>query len=85
MKRSILFMVAALVATPLFAAEDLCALNLKQIRNDKATPVMGQPLLGQIQADRKAAEKAQAAGDTQKCIDLTNRALKNISDAQKNQ
>lgn len=85
MKRSILFMVAALVATPLFAAEDLCILNLKQIRNDKATAVMGQPMLGQIQDARKAAEAAQKAGDTKKCIEETNRALKYINDAQKNQ
>ena len=84
MKRSILFMVAALVATPLFAADDLCAINLKKIRDDKATPVMGQPQLDQIRDARIAAEKAQKAGDKQKCIDLTNRALKDIEHAQKN-
>lgn len=85
MKRSILFLVGALVATPLFAADDLCAINLQKIRELKATPVMGQPQLDKIRNARMEAEKAQAAGDTQKCINLTNRALQDINNAQKNQ
>lgn len=85
MKRSILFLVGALVATPLFAADDLCAINLQKIRELKATPVMGQPQLDKIRSTRMEAEKAQAAGDTQKCISLTNQALQDINNAQKNQ
>ncbi|VVO39776.1 hypothetical protein [Pseudomonas fluorescens] len=85
MKRSILFLVGALVATPLFAADDLCAINLQKIRELKATPVMGQPQLDKIRNTRMEAEKAQAAGDTKKCISLTNQALQDINNAQKNQ
>lgn len=85
MKRSILFVIAGLVATPLFAADDLCAINLQKIRDYKATPVMGQPLLGQIRDARMQAEKAQAAGDKQKCISLTNKALQDIVNSQKGQ
>ncbi|VVO38090.1 hypothetical protein [Pseudomonas fluorescens] len=84
MKRSILFLVGALVATPLFAADDLCAINLQKIRDLKATPVIGQPQLDKIRSARMEAEKAQAAGDTQKCINLTNRALQDIKSVQKN-
>ncbi|MDR9752707.1 hypothetical protein RG836_14730 [Pseudomonas sp. SZMC_28357] len=56
MKRLVLLIAALAVATPLFAAEtkeDLCKLNLQKLRDLRQTPVMGQPLLGQIQSDRK--------------------------------
>ncbi|MBV6826652.1 hypothetical protein [Pseudomonas sp. PD9R] len=82
MKRFGLFIAALVVATPLFAADDLCSINLQKIKDLKQTAVMGQPQLGEIQQDRMDAEKAQKAGQTQKCIDLTNRALKKIKDVQ---
>lgn len=82
MKRLGLFIVAFVIASPLFAADDLCAVNLQKISDLKQTAVMGQPQLGQIQQDRMEAEKAQKAGDKEKCIALTNRALKKIKDIQ---
>lgn len=81
MKRLVLLIAALVVATPLFAAEtkeDLCKLNLQKLRDLRQTPVMGQPLLGQIQSDRKDAETAQKAKDYDKCVNLTNRALANV-------
>ncbi len=79
-----LFVVSLVVATPLFAAGDLCAVNLQKLKELRGTAVMGQPALGNIQQDRKDAEAAQKAGDKQKCIDLTNRALKTVKDVQGN-
>jgi hypothetical protein len=84
MKRLALFFVSLVVATPLFAADDLCAVNLQKLKELRQTAVMGQPALGDIQQDRKDAEAAQKAGDKQKCIDLTNRALKKVKDVQGN-
>ena len=84
MKRLGLFFASLVVATPLFAADDLCAINLQKLHDLKQTSVMGQPALGNIQQDRKDAEAAQKAGDKQKCIDLTNRALKTVKDVQGN-
>jgi len=81
MKRIALFIAALVVTAPLFAAESrqaLCELNLKKLSDLKQTPVMGQPLLGQIQSDRKDAEAAHKAKDYDKCVDLTNRALANV-------
>ncbi|MBK5512266.1 hypothetical protein [Pseudomonas sp. TH15] len=84
MKRLVLLIASFVVATPLFAANDLCAINLQKLHELKQTAVMGQPALGEIQQARKDAEAAQKAGDTQKCIDLTNRALKTVKDVQGN-
>lgn len=86
MKRSVLFVLAGLVATPIFAAEDMCALNLQKLSDYKATAsTLGQPLLGQIHNARVEAQKAQAEGDTQKCISLTNKALQDVVNSQKGQ
>ena len=86
MKRSVLFALVGLVATPLFAADDLCTINLQKLSDYKATAsTLGQPLLGQIHNARVEAQKAQAAGDTQKCISLTNKALQDVVNSQKGQ
>ncbi len=59
MKRSVLFVLAGLVATPIFAAEDLCAINLQKLSDYKATAsTLGQPLLGQIRDARVEAQKS---------------------------
>ncbi|UVJ41773.1 hypothetical protein NVV94_13720 [Pseudomonas sp. LS1212] len=84
MKRSILLVVAALVASPVFAADDLCTSNLASIKNT----VSGG---GNVSVDtkqdvmelQKEAETAKAAGDEKKCIDATNKAMKIIEDAKK--
>lgn len=84
MKRSVLFALVGLVATPLFAADDLCTINLQKLSDYKATAsTLGQPLLGQIHNARVEAQKAQAEGDTQKCISLTNKALQDVVNSQK--
>ena len=86
MKRSVLFVLAGLVATPIFAAEDLCTINLQKLSDYKATAsTLGQPLLGQIRDARVEAQKAQAEGDTQKCISLTNKALQDVVNSQNGQ
>jgi hypothetical protein len=84
MKRFVLFIAAFVVAAPLFAADDLCTVNLQKLHDLRQTPVLGQPALGDIQQDRKDAEKAQKDGNKQKCIDLTNRALEKVKKLQGN-
>jgi len=84
MKRFVLFILAGLVSSSVFAADDLCTINLHKLASYKATAsTMGQPLLDQIHGARVEAEKAQAAGDTQKCISLTNKALQDVVNSQK--
>ncbi|MBW3503403.1 hypothetical protein [Pseudomonas sp. NKUCC02_KPG] len=86
MKRSVLFVLAGLAATPVFAADDLCTINLQKLSDYKATAsTLGQPLLGQIHDARVEAQKAQAEGDIQKCISLTNKALQDVVNSQKGQ
>lgn len=86
MKRSVLFFLAGFVVTPIFAADDMCTINLQKLSDYKATAsTLGQPLLGQIHDARVEAQKAQAAGDTQKCISLTNKALQDVVNSQKGQ
>ena len=59
MKRSVLFILAGLVATPIFAADDVCTMNLQKLSDYKATAsTLGQPLLGQIHDARVEAQKA---------------------------
>jgi hypothetical protein len=86
MKKVLLLAAALMVSGSVFAAEDLCEINLQKLRDLKvSTGQIGQPLLGQIQEARMQAETAQKAGKTEECIALTNKALKDVQDAGKGQ
>jgi hypothetical protein len=84
MKRTVLtglFLTAALLASPVFAAEDLCGANLQTIKDDLASGSdMGEEQKTELMATQKAAMAAHAAGDDKKCIELTTKA---IDDAEK--
>ncbi|WLH78580.1 MULTISPECIES: hypothetical protein [unclassified Pseudomonas] len=89
MKRSALaglFITAAMLASPVFAAgdKDLCEINLNKINNGKAllaTDSSGKS--GEIDTAVAQAKAAHAAGDEKKCIEITSKALQDLQDLDK--
>ncbi|MGU9858744.1 hypothetical protein [Pseudomonas sp. LF245] len=89
MKRSALaglFITAAMLASPVFAAgdKDLCEINLNKINNGKAllaTDSSGKS--GEIDTAVSQAKAAHAAGDEKKCIEITAKALQDLQDLDK--
>ncbi|EPL04020.1 hypothetical protein [Pseudomonas sp. CF161] len=87
MKRSALaglFITAAMLASPVFAAaqEDLCQINLQKIRDAKvSTEAMSEQLSNDIDASvqQATAEKAKGTEEgTKNCISLTTQAIQKI-------
>jgi hypothetical protein len=87
MKRSVfsgLIITAALMASPVFAAEDLCDVNLQKIENAKTTTLnLGEPAKGQLEEATNQAKAAKASGDEKGCIAASTNALKVIEDVSK--
>ena len=89
MKRSALaglFITAAMLASPVFAAgdKDLCEINLNKINNGKAllaTDSSGKS--GEIDTAVAQAKAAHAAGDEKNCIEITTKALQDLQDLDK--
>ncbi len=89
MKRSALaglFMTAAMLASPAFAAgdKDLCQINLDKINNGKAllaTDTSGKS--GEVDTAVAQAKAAHAAGDDKKCIEITSKALQDLQNIDK--
>ena len=86
MKRSVLlglFVTASMMASTSFAAEDLCAVNLKTIENDKAQ-IQAPEIQERVAASVEKAKEYQAKG-TQKgiedCIAETNDTILDIKKA----
>lgn len=87
MKRSVLlglFVTASLMASPSFAAEDLCAVNIKTIENAKAQipPEMTETVADSV----KQAKADQALGTkkgTDDCIAETTQTIQDLQDAKK--
>ncbi|MDB5982277.1 MAG: hypothetical protein JWQ69_3292 [Pseudomonas sp.] len=74
-----LFLTAALLASPVFAA-DLCTTNLNTIKNQLASPGnMGNDQKTQLMETQKAARAAHKANNEKKCIELTTKALEDTS------
>lgn len=75
-----LFITAAMLASPVFAADkDLCASNIQAIEDALATaPSTSESAVDNIKKALKEAKEAQAAGDDKKCISETTSALKKI-------
>ena len=75
-----LFLTAALLACPAFAADDLCDANLQQIKDDLTTGAtdMGDDTLMSLKEAQKEAMAAKEAGDNKKCIELTTKALDEV-------
>ena len=89
MKRSALaglFMTAAMLASPAFAAsdKDLCQINLDKINNGQAllaTDTSGKR--GEIDTAVSQAKAAHAAGDDKRCIEITSKALQDLQNSDK--
>ncbi|WP_213880591.1 hypothetical protein [Pseudomonas sp. dw_358] len=83
MKRTLisgLFITAALLASPVFAAEDLCGANLQTLKDahtSSNTNLSTEQLKG-IKKTENQAMKAHKAGDDKKCIEITTQAINSL-------
>ncbi len=76
MKRAAIALTAAMMSLPVFAADDLCEINLQKIDDTMTTnPTLGQPLQGQVEELQQKAMSAKAAGKTEDCIAASGQAL----------
>ena len=81
-----LFMTAAMLASPAFAAgeSDLCKINLDKINNGQAllaTDTSGKK--GEIDTAVSQAKAAHAAGEDKRCIEITSKALQDLQNSDK--
>lgn len=74
-----MFITAALLASPVFAAEDLCTTNIQTLQDtvDKGLAV-GENSLDNIQAALDKAKAAKAAGNDKDCIAISTGMLEKI-------
>ncbi|WP_295475253.1 hypothetical protein [uncultured Pseudomonas sp.] len=75
-----LFLSAALLASPVFAADDLCDSNLQAIKDAQVSTNTNlstetQEMLKKVEADGMAAK---AKGDEKQCIELTSKAIASL-------
>jgi hypothetical protein len=79
-----LIVASALVASPVFAAEDLCDVNIQKIEDAKTTSMtLGDPAKSQFDDAYKEATAAKAAKNEEKCIARSTDALQILMDANK--
>lgn len=79
-----LFMTAALLASPVFAADDLCSANLQKIDDQLTTmTATSESLATSVKEQADDARAAKAAGNDKDCIALTTKALKDLDDTTK--
>ncbi|MGV6396761.1 hypothetical protein ACTUVN_002199 [Pseudomonas caspiana] len=78
-----LFLTAALLGSPVFAADDLCDANLQVLKDahtSSATNMSADDKM-EIEKTEKAAMAAKAAGNEKECIEITTKqitAMKNV-------
>ncbi|SQG00356.1 Uncharacterised protein [Paucimonas lemoignei] len=78
-----LFFTAALLGSPVFAADDLCSANLQALKDahtSSGTNLSADDKMA-IEKTEKSAMAAKAAGNEKECIEITTKqitALKNI-------
>ncbi len=78
-----LFLTAALLGSPVFAADDLCGANLQTIKDAQASSNtnMSADAKKDLEKSYNEAAAAKAKGDEKTCIELTTKqitALKNM-------
>ena len=79
-----LFFAAALLASPVFAAEDLCTANLQKISDSMATAgATPEGLDESIAKHVEDAKKAQAAGNDKDCIAITSKVIERLEKTEK--
>lgn len=74
-----LFITASLLTSPVFAADDLCAINIEKIQNMKPTTSQNPDQTGKISAALAGAKASQAKGDNEDCIARTGKILNDLS------
>lgn len=72
-----LFLTAALLGSPAFAADDLCGANLQTLKDTQVSS--GTNLAADTKASVEQAEKdamaAKAKGDEKTCVEITTKAI----------
>ena len=81
---SALFAAATLLASPVFAADDLCAMNLQKIDDSMATAgATSEGLDKAITEHVDQSKAAQAKGYTKECITITSKVLERLDKTEK--
>ncbi|EJN36007.1 hypothetical protein PMI38_04230 [Pseudomonas sp. GM84] len=81
---SALFAAATLLASPAFAADDLCAANLQKINDSMTTAGATSEGLDKALTEHvDKAKAAQAAGDDKQCIAITSKVLERLEKTEK--
>lgn len=81
---SALFAAATLLASPVFAAEDLCAGNLQKIDDTMATMTTASEATKMTVGDQvKEAKSAQTNGDKEKCVTISTKVLSELNKTEK--
>lgn len=76
MKRIALFFTAAVLASPVLAAEDLCMVKMQQLDDSKSTlATLTSPLKEQVEEHTMMAAKAKEMGNTEECATHASKAL----------
>jgi hypothetical protein len=72
-----LFLTAALLGSPAFAADDLCGANLQTLKDAHTSSAtnLSAETKAEIEKTEAAALKAQKAGDDKTCIELTTQTI----------
>jgi len=83
MKRTMitgLFITAALLASPVFAAEDLCGANLQTLKDAQASTDtnMGATAKSDLAKTIKSAQMAQKKHNDKKCIEITSEQIQSM-------
>ncbi|KPX42666.1 hypothetical protein RA263_02975 [Pseudomonas syringae pv. tagetis] len=75
-----LFLSAALLASPVFAADDLCAANIKTIENAHTSSGtnLSTENKAMLETTVKNAKAAQAQNDEKKCIEITTKTITSL-------
>ncbi|SFI92325.1 hypothetical protein SAMN05216206_3177 [Pseudomonas guineae] len=76
MKRIALFFSFAVLASPAFAAEDLCTVKMSEL-NDSMLVIenLGSPLKEQVEEHKMQADNAKKMGDLEACATHATKAL----------
>ena len=74
-----MFITAALLASPVFAADDLCATNIQKLQDAvDAKMSVGENSLDNVKAALDKAKAAQTAGNDKDCIAISTGMLEKI-------
>lgn len=83
MKRTVLtglFLTAALLGSPVFAADDLCGANLQTLKDAQTSSAsnLSTDTKSETEDAQKQALAAQARGDDKECIAITTKAIQEL-------